>query len=204
MGRDYVFKADLQEQIRELERQEAALMREVKTIDSDAADPVEAAKRAARQEATVFVGGLENETEKAELLGLFEDCGHVDDVRFPGGTESGKASRGIAFVVFDTAMAARRAVGLSGEMFKGKKIRVAPANEGAHKGDDDGKGKGKDGKGKDKGKGKGKDKDTDDRRDDRRRSPSRGSRAILEGRRRNRSRSQWSRGREVPDRSQER
>merc|ERR1712083_498957 len=89
-------------------------------------------------------------------------------------------------------------------MFKGKKIRVAPANEGAHKGDDDGKGKGKDGKGKDKGKGKGKDKDTDDRRDDRRRSPSRGSRAILEGRRRNRSRSQWSRGREVPDRSQER
>merc|ERR1712039_851459 len=148
----------------------------------------------------------ENETEKAELLGLFEDCGHVDDVRFPGGTESGKASRGIAFVVFDTAMAARRAVGLSGEMFKGKKIRVAPANEGAHKGDDDGKGKGRDGKGKDKGKGKGKDKgkDKDDnRRDDRRPSPSGGSRAMmgdLGDRRRNRSRSRWSRGREVEER----
>merc|ERR1740121_1300205 len=105
--------------------QEAALMREVKAIDTDAANPIEAAKRVAREEATVFVGNLDPDTEKADLLGLFEDCGHVGDVRFPG-ADTTKATRSIAFVVLDSAMAARRAVGLSGEMFKGKKVRVNP------------------------------------------------------------------------------
>merc|ERR1712061_40459 len=82
--RDYVFTVDLRKQIEQLEMQEAALMREVKAIDTDAANPIEAAKRAARKEATVFVGNLDPEIEKADLLGLFEDCGHVEDVRFPG------------------------------------------------------------------------------------------------------------------------
>merc|ERR1712203_870653 len=82
------------------------------------------------------------------------DCGHVDEVRFPG-NDATKATRGIAFVVLDSHMAARRAVGLTGGMFKERKIRVAPANENRqHNTDPDGKGKGK---GKDKdGKGKAK------------------------------------------------
>lgn len=90
------------------------------------------------------MGGLEYDVEKADLLGLFQDCGHVEEVRFPGQQEvGGKAVKGIAFVVFDSAMAARRACGLSGEMFKGRKLKVAPAGERPK------------GKGKEKGGGKG-------------------------------------------------
>eukprot|EP00928_Gymnodinium_smaydae_P079462 TRINITY_DN63384_c0_g1_i1.p1 TRINITY_DN63384_c0_g1~~TRINITY_DN63384_c0_g1_i1.p1 ORF type:complete len:672 (+),score=197.76 TRINITY_DN63384_c0_g1_i1:58-2073(+) len=168
--RDYVVKVNLRSQIEILEQQQRDLLREVEAIDKDAADPIEAAKRAARDEATVFVGGLNAETEKADLLELFQDCGHIQDVRFPGAPGSGggkgakgeqptvsKAVKGIAFVVFETTMMARRACGLSGQMFKEKKIRVAPATEGQKGG-----GKGDDG-GKGKGKSKGKDRDDRDR-----------------------------------------
>eukprot|EP00913_Durusdinium_trenchii_P031320 g29327.t1 len=115
--RSYEVRVNLRSQIEELERQQRELMRE-------------AAKRLAKEEATCFVGGLEYDTEKADLLGLFQDCGHVEEVRFPGQQEvGGKAVKGIAFVVFDSAMAARRACGLSGEMFKGRKLKVAPATD---------------------------------------------------------------------------
>ncbi|CAK8990906.1 Riboflavin biosynthesis protein VVA0006 [Includes: Riboflavin biosynthesis intermediates N-glycosidase [Durusdinium trenchii] len=128
--RSYEVRVNLRSQIEELERQQRELMREVQSIDQDAADPVQAAKRLAKEEATCFVGGLEYDTEKADLLGLFQDCGHVEEVRFPGQQEvGGKAVKGIAFVVFDSAMAARRACGLSGEMFKGRKLKVAPATD---------------------------------------------------------------------------
>lgn len=154
--RSYEVKVNLKSQIERLEQQQRELLREVQAIDQDAADPVQAAKRQAREDATCFVGNLEPDTEKADLLILFQDCGHVDEVRFPGQQEAGgKAVKGIAFVIFDTPMAARRAVGLTGEMFKGKKVRVALA---ADKG---GKGGGGGGKG-----GKGKDKDKDDRAGD--------------------------------------
>merc|ERR1719316_2185288 len=129
-------------------------MKEVAVIDKDAADPVEAAKRAAREEATIFVGNLDFETEKADLLGLFQDCGHVEEVRFPGPQGSTKAVKGICFVVFDTPMAARRACGLNFELFKGRKVKVAPAAENRREDGEKGKGKGKDGgKSKDKNKG---------------------------------------------------
>eukprot|EP00933_Yihiella_yeosuensis_P036458 TRINITY_DN3020_c1_g1_i1.p1 TRINITY_DN3020_c1_g1~~TRINITY_DN3020_c1_g1_i1.p1 ORF type:complete len:620 (-),score=147.63 TRINITY_DN3020_c1_g1_i1:137-1996(-) len=142
--RDYEVKVNMRAQIEALEQQQRDLMREVQAIDQDAADPVQAAKRQAKEEATVFVGGLDTETEKAELLTLFMDCGKVEEVRFPGQQEAGgKAVKGIAFVVFSTPMAARRACGLNKESFKGKRIRVASATEG---GKGKGKGKGKDGK----------------------------------------------------------
>merc|ERR1719245_1817892 len=73
--RDYVVRMNLSSQIEMLEQQQQELLREVQAIDEDAATPVEAAKRAARTAATVFVGGLDYETEKADLLGLFQDCG---------------------------------------------------------------------------------------------------------------------------------
>eukprot|EP00434_Breviolum_minutum_P009103 symbB.v1.2.008018.t1/scaffold498.1/size458234/10 len=150
-SRSYEVRVNLRSQIEELERQQRELMREVQSIDQDAADPVQAAKRMAKEEATCFVGGLEYDTEKADLLGLFQDCGHVEEVRFPGQQEAGgKAVKGIAFVVFDSGMAARRACGLSGEMFKGRKLKVAPATDrpkGGGKGD--GKGKDKGGEGRD-------------------------------------------------------
>lgn len=187
--RSYEVRINLASQIEQLEQQQRELLREVRTIDQDAADPIEAAKRAAREEATVFVGNLDYETEKADLLGLFQDCGHVQEVRFPGEPEvGGKSTRGIAFVIFDSAMAARRACGLSGELFKGRKVKVAPAAEGRREA----------GKGDGKGKGKGKSKDAQE--DDRGRSPQ-GSRALAfsarDGRgRRDRS---WSRGRSPPE-----
>lgn len=186
--RDYLFSVNLKHQIELLEQQERELMKEVKTIDADAENPIEAAKRAAREEATVFVGNLDFETEKADLLGLFQDCGHVDDVRFPG-ADTSKAARGIAFVIFDSAMAARRAVGLNGEQFKTRRVRVAPANENRSALNADGDGGGK-GKGKEKGKGKGKGKDDDgNRREERRPSPSGGgSRQLAQQVRRERSR----------------
>jgi len=149
--RTYTVKVNLQHQIEQLELQQRELMKEVAAIDADAANPVEAAKRAEKEKATVFVGGLDFEVEKADILGLFQDCGHVEEVRFPGGEMN--ASRGICFVVFDSSMAARRACGLSGEQFKNRRIKVAPASEnqskGAGKGFESGGGKGgKDGKGK--------------------------------------------------------
>jgi len=159
--RVYMFKVNLQSQIALLEQQERELIREVSSIDADAANPVEAAKRAAREEQTIFVGNLDFETEKADLLGLFQDCGHIEEVRFPG-QDGSKASKGIAFVLLDSAMAARRACGLNFEEFKGRKIKIAPAteNRAAGKGGD-GEGKGKDKGEKGKGKGKRKDKDKD-------------------------------------------
>lgn len=151
--RSYEVRVNLRSQIEELERQQRELMREVQSIDQDAADPVQAAKRLAKEEATCFVGGLEYDTEKADLLGLFQDCGHVEEVRFPGQQEvGGKAVKGIAFVVFDSAMAARRACGLSGEMFKGRKLKVAPATD-RPKGGGKGDGKGKEAKGEEGGRG---------------------------------------------------
>lgn len=150
--RTYTVRVNLQSQIDLLEQQERELMREVKAIDADAADPIQAAKRAAREEATVFVGNLDYETEKADLLGLFMDCGSIAEVRFPG-HEATKATRGICFVVFEDAISARRACGLSGEPFKGRRVKVAPASENRKVGEDEGgKGKGK-GKGKSKAKG---------------------------------------------------
>jgi len=183
--RSYEVKVNLRSQIEELERQQRELMREVQSIDQDAADPVQAAKRLAKEEATCFVGNLEYDTEKADILGLFQDCGHVEEVRFPGQQEvGGKAAKGIAFVVFDSAMAARRAVGLSGEMFKGRKLKVAPAGEKPKGG---GKGKGKDGK-------DGKDGDDDGRRHDA------GSRQYL----RDMLDGKWERGVALPSLSPER
>jgi len=158
-------KVNLASQIALLEQQERELRREANAIDADAANPLEAAKRAAKEEATVFVGNLEFETEKADLLGLFQDCGHVEECRFPGPEGTTKAERGICFVVFDSAMAARRAVGLNGEMFKGRKVKIAPASENRREMGDKGGGKGKGKDGKDKGKGKGKkDKDGDNQK----------------------------------------
>lgn len=183
--RSYEVKVNLRSQIEELERQQRELMREVQSIDQDAADPVQAAKRLAKEEATCFVGNLEYDTEKADILGLFQDCGHVEEVRFPGQQEvGGKAAKGIAFVVFDSAMAARRAVGLSGEMFKGRKLKVAPAGEKPKGG---GKGKGKDGK-------DGKDGDDDGRRHDARSRQY--LRDMLDGK--------WERGVALPSLSPER
>ncbi|CAE8646104.1 unnamed protein product, partial [Polarella glacialis] len=152
--RTYDVRVNLNAQIEQLEQQQRDLMRDLQIIDQDAADPIKAAKRLAKEEATVFVGSLDFETEKADLLGLFQDCGHLEEVRFPGNQEAGgKAVKGIAFVVFDTPMAARRAVGLSGELFKGRRVKIALAADG---GRDKGKGGGKDG-GKGGGGGKGRD-----------------------------------------------
>jgi len=128
--RGYYVKVNLASQIAMLEEQERQLLKEVRNIDNDAANPVEAAKRAAREEATVFVGNLDYETEKADLIGLFQDCGKVEEVRFPGPPGTMKAVKGICFVVFESDMAARRACGLTGQFFKERKVKVAPASEG--------------------------------------------------------------------------
>lgn len=149
--RSYIVKVDLSAQIAALEQQQRELMQEVETIDKDAADPLEAARRVAKEMATVFVGNLDYESEKADMLGLFQDCGRIEEVRFPGsdavkgGSGKGGASavRGSAFVQFDSDRAARRACGLNGEMFNGRRIKVAPANEPRK-----GVGKGKDAGGK--------------------------------------------------------
>jgi len=133
--RTLTVRVNLSAQIQELEQQERNLRKEASIIDTDAANPLEAAKRAAREEATVFVGNLDYETEKADLLGLFADCGQVEEVRFPGQGAS-KATKGICFVVFVDAFAARRACGLHGEMFKGRRVKVAPASEGRRPGTD--------------------------------------------------------------------
>jgi len=133
-------KVNLASQIEQLEAQERALRKEVDAIDADAENPLEAAKRAAREEATVFVGNLDYETEKADMLGLFQDCGHIEEVRFPG-KESTKAERGFCFVVFDSAMAARRACGLNSENYNGRKVKVTPASEN-RRAETDGGGKG--------------------------------------------------------------
>eukprot|EP00931_Biecheleriopsis_adriatica_P091518 TRINITY_DN653_c0_g1_i1.p1 TRINITY_DN653_c0_g1~~TRINITY_DN653_c0_g1_i1.p1 ORF type:complete len:637 (-),score=173.42 TRINITY_DN653_c0_g1_i1:167-2077(-) len=184
--RSYEVRVNLKSQIEALEQQQRALQREVQTIDEDAADPIQAAKRLAKEECTVFVGGLEYDTEKADLLGLFQDCGHIEEVRFPGQQEAGgKAVKGIAFVVFDSQMAARRAVGLSGEKFKERRIKISPANEGVK-----GKGKGG-GKGKEDGKGS---------RDGEGRGSESGSRQFL----RDMLDGKWERGVHLPSQSPER
>ncbi|CAJ1388296.1 unnamed protein product [Effrenium voratum] len=182
--RSYQVSVNLRSQIEELERQQRELMREVQTIDQDAADPVQAAKRMAKEEATCFVGNLEYDTEKAEILGLFQDCGHVEEVRFPGQEAGGKAVKGIAFVVFDSAMAARRACGLSGESFKGRRLKVAPATD-----------RPKGGKGE-KGEGKGKGKDKGERDHDRGDDSRQFLRDMLDGK--------WERGVALPSRSPDR
>jgi len=144
--RSYVVRVNLASQIQMLEQQERELLKEVQSIDADAANPIEAAKRAARDEATIFVGNLDYETEKADLLGLLQDCGKVEEVRFPG-DDSSKATKGICFVTLDSAIAARRACGLSGELFKGRRLKIQPA-EGRRPQGDSGKGSGKSGGGK--------------------------------------------------------
>mmetsp|Transcript_27029 Transcript_27029/g.62448 ORF Transcript_27029/g.62448 Transcript_27029/m.62448 type:complete len:581 (+) Transcript_27029:73-1815(+) len=128
--RGYYVKINLAWQIEQLEEEERRLMKEVRNIDNDAENPIEAAKRAVREESTVFVGNLDYETEKADLLGLFQDCGKVEEVRFPGPPGTMKAVKGICFVVFESGMAARRACGLTGQLFKERKVKVSPAAEG--------------------------------------------------------------------------
>lgn len=146
--RRFEVRIDLSAQIALLEQQQRDLLKQSQVIEADADDPIKAAKRAVREQATVFVGNLRFDCEKADLMTLFQDCGRVDEARFPG--EGRTAERGIAFVVFESAMAARRACGLSGQMFCDRKVRVAPAAD--HRGSDAGGSSGKGGKGAGKGK----------------------------------------------------
>ena len=77
----------------------------------------------AAQARTVYVGNLGYETTKQQLEKFFQDCGEINDVRFPG--ESGdRAERGFAFVVFGTELSARRACGSNQSEFDDRRINV--------------------------------------------------------------------------------
>mmetsp|Transcript_24579 Transcript_24579/g.47858 ORF Transcript_24579/g.47858 Transcript_24579/m.47858 type:complete len:581 (-) Transcript_24579:15-1757(-) len=135
--RHYLVSFDLSAQIRALEQRERDLMQECQLFESEAADPVAAAKKKAKEASTLWVGNLDYTTTEADLRSFFRDCGEVAEIRMPGKQKAGvgtlddaheeSAHRGFAFVVLETELAARRAVSLSGTDLNGRKaaIRIA-------------------------------------------------------------------------------
>uniref|UniRef100_A0A7R9ZXX2 FHA domain-containing protein n=1 Tax=Pyrodinium bahamense TaxID=73915 RepID=A0A7R9ZXX2_9DINO len=158
--RSYTVKFDISAQIRALEQKERELMQECRIVETEVDDPVAVAKKRAMEASTVWVGNLEYSTTEADLKAFFRDCGEVVEVRIPGKRLDGSATlkanamdenatRGFAFVVLDSELAARRAVSLSGMSLNERKVnvRIAEARDArpdgaGSKGNGDGKGGG--------------------------------------------------------------
>jgi len=69
--RHYVVSFDISAQIRALEQRERDLMRECQLFETEAADPVAAAKERAKQASTLWVGNLDYTTTEADLKSFF-------------------------------------------------------------------------------------------------------------------------------------
>lgn len=109
---------------------------------------------------TVFVGNLPFEIEEDDLRKSFGECGEVEAIRMLRGPNGN--FKGIAFVVFKTLKAVRKALLRDSEEYQGRNIKVSKPQERKAEAKGEGKGRGKgegkaDGKGQGKGKGKGRD-----------------------------------------------
>mmetsp|Transcript_5012 Transcript_5012/g.12291 ORF Transcript_5012/g.12291 Transcript_5012/m.12291 type:complete len:688 (-) Transcript_5012:35-2098(-) len=134
--RYYTVKVDYDRVMKHLESTARDLHREVGLIQSEVANPSETAARQIRAVSTIFVGNLDFTTTERDLRELFENVGNLVEVRFPGDGKGkgGKgaptsAVRGIAFCVFDSAMAAQKAINKTGEEVLGRKIKVNMAEQ---------------------------------------------------------------------------
>ena len=76
------------------------------------------------REDTVWVNNLPYAYVEKDLRLLFKDCGEILQVNIPE-DRSMKQSRGFAFITFDCAKAARKALNLDGHRVMTRPIRVA-------------------------------------------------------------------------------
>ncbi|CEL94448.1 unnamed protein product [Vitrella brassicaformis CCMP3155] len=122
--RSYQVKVDSGRVVAYLESRQKELRREVQMLDRKMQDPLAAVKDETKQEATIFVGNLPFTTTKDEITAFFEECGHITEVRFPPPrdkpSDGTTAARGIAFITFDTPLAAKRATGMDGKHIGGE------------------------------------------------------------------------------------
>lgn len=80
------------------------------------------------QQNQLFIGNLAFATTKEELEAAFSNYGKVEEVRIPIDRNTGRV-RGFAFVTFDSAQSAEKALALDGTELNGRPIRVRVAEE---------------------------------------------------------------------------
>lgn len=75
----------------------------------------------------VFVGNLAFKTNESEVRDFFSSCGEIVDCVIPVGRED-KRPRGFAFVTFETAEGAEKAINeLNGQELGGRQLKVNKA-----------------------------------------------------------------------------
>ncbi len=107
---------------------EGPTLKKAKNLNGDAA-PVTAAAGSAGGDAvdTVFVGGLSYDASEADVAEFFKSCGEVKSCRIPL-LDNGK-SKGMAFVQFDSAESAAKAVAKNGEELFGRWLNIVLSNQ---------------------------------------------------------------------------
>jgi len=75
----------------------------------------------------VFVGGLSWDAKESDLHDLFDECGHVENVKILM-TPEGR-SKGAAFIMFESESAIDRALALDGSEHMGRRIKVNRSSE---------------------------------------------------------------------------
>ncbi|ETV75138.1 hypothetical protein, variant [Aphanomyces astaci] len=77
---------------------------------------------------TVFLCELDKAITKDDLLDLFASCGHVTDVRMLLRNRESQASRGMAYVEFDSEAGAECALKLDKQPFHGTPLNIKPSH----------------------------------------------------------------------------
>lgn len=76
----------------------------------------------------LFIGNLAFSTTKEDLEGAFSVYGNITEVKIPTDRYTGRV-RGFAFVTFESAQDAEKALALDGKDLNGRPIRVNVAQE---------------------------------------------------------------------------
>ena len=74
------------------------------------------------------MGNLPYHFDKTDLGELFKDCGEIQKIDLPKTREVDR-SKGFAFVVFETAKAAKKASNYNGHKVLGRPLRITIAHD---------------------------------------------------------------------------
>ena len=78
----------------------------------------------------IYVGNVEYHTKEEELVNLFKEQGKILDIIIP---RHGKKGKGFVFIEFQSVEGVHKSIkNLNGLTFKGRKLNIEPANEGAN------------------------------------------------------------------------
>lgn len=131
-SRHYLLEIDTTSVVDYLQRRGRELNRELSILSDQVAETSGVPNKSLTK---VFIGGLAYSTSRYDLCELFGEIGNIKSIiipqvdrTIPSDYEGAYCVRGIAFVEFDDAESAKRALGCSGRTVNGRSVSVTPAN----------------------------------------------------------------------------